>query len=53
MDFLGCTIECPQGRAVLKVELTRINLYPTPDGATIGLAEEHVRDSRGRQREGV
>lgn len=53
MDFLGCTIECLQGRAVLTFKLTGINLYPTPDGVPIGLAEKHVRDSRGRQREGV
>ena len=53
MDFLGCTIECLQGRALLMVKLTGINLYPTPDDVTIGLAEKHVRDSRGRQREGV
>ena len=46
-------MECLQGRAVLTVKLTGIDLYPKPDGATIGLAEEHVIDLRGRQREGV
>ena len=53
MDFLGCTIECLQGRAVLTFRFNSINLYPTPDGVTIELAEKHVRDSRGRQRKGV
>ena len=53
MDVLGCTIECLQGRAALTFKLNGINLYLTPDGLTIRLAEKHVRDSRGRQREGA
>ena len=53
MDVLGCTIECLQGRAVLTFKLKGINLYPTPDGLTIGLVEKQVRDSRGRQSEGA
>ena len=53
MDFLGCTMECLQGRAVLTFKLNGMNLCLAPDGVTIGLAEKHVRYSRGRQRESV